>query len=114
MPLIALAATKAQVRPTNHQASPQHCLEKPKVGRYHLVHLIRSDLKLNIVGERFPVPPKLKVEYVVATIDIKDQKLKLFPDKTHVDELVYKIRQLAMNPRYAGIKSVHELTALYT
>jgi hypothetical protein len=43
-------------------------------------------LKLNIFGELFPVLPELKLEYVVATIDVKDQKLKIFLDKTQVEE----------------------------
>ena len=62
------------------------------VGRYHLVRLIRSDLKLNVFGEFFSVAPELKLEYVVATIDVKDQKLKLFLDKTQVEEFDYKLR----------------------
>jgi len=62
------------------------------VSTYHLVRLIRSDLKLNIFGEIFPVPPELKLEYVVATINVKEQKLKLFLDKTQVEEFKYKLR----------------------
>jgi hypothetical protein len=42
-------------------------LKKPETGRYHVVRLIRSDLKLNVFGELFPVAPELKLEYVVAT-----------------------------------------------
>jgi len=57
-----------------------------------LVRLIRSDLKLNILGELFPVPPELKLEYVVATIDVKEQKLKLYLAKNQVDEFDYKFR----------------------
>jgi len=46
---------------------PRHRLKKPTTGRYHLVRLIRSDMKINIFGELFPVPPELKLEYVVVT-----------------------------------------------
>jgi hypothetical protein len=67
-------------------------LEKPETGRYHLVRLIRSDLKLNILGELFAVPPELKLEYVVATIDVKEQRLKLYLGKTQVEEYDYKLR----------------------
>jgi len=67
-------------------------LEKPETGRYHLVRLIRSGLKLNILGELFPVPPEVKLEDVVAAIDVKEQKLKLFLDKTQVDEFDYRLR----------------------
>ena len=51
------------------------------------MRLIRSDLNLNIFGELSSVPPELKLEYVVATIDVKEQRLKLFLGKTQVDEL---------------------------
>jgi hypothetical protein len=60
--------------------------------KYHLVRLIRSDLELDIFGERFPVPPEMMLQYVVATIDVKEQKLKLFLDKTQVEEFDYKLR----------------------
>ena len=91
-PLKALSATKTTLRFPNQGEIPRHRLKKPDTGRYHLVRLIRSDLKLNIFGERFPVPPELKLEYVVATIDVKEQKLKLFLDKNQVDEIDYKLR----------------------
>jgi putative transposase len=44
------------------------------------------------LGELFSVPPEVKLEYVVATIDVKEQKLRLFLDKTQVDEFDYKMR----------------------
>jgi transposase InsO family protein len=91
-PLKALAATQAKLRFPTQEKSPRNRLQKPETGRYHLVRLIRSDLKLNIFGELFTVPPEVKLEYVVATIDVKEQKLKLFLDKTQVDELDYKMR----------------------
>jgi hypothetical protein len=91
-PIKALSASKAMLRFPNPEDSPQLQLKKPETGRYHLVRLIRSDLKLNILGELFPVPPEVKLEYVVATIDVKEQKLRLFLDKTQVDELDYKMR----------------------
>ena len=91
-PLKALAKTKTQLRFPEEEVIPHRILKKPENGRYHLVRLIRSDLKLNIFGELFPVAPELIYEYVVATIDVKDQKLKLFLDKTQIDEFVYKLR----------------------
>jgi hypothetical protein len=67
-------------------------MKKPETGKYHLVRLIRNDLKLNIFGELFPVAPELKLEYVVATINVKEQKLKLFLDNIQVDEFKYTLR----------------------
>lgn len=91
-PIKALSASKAPLRFPNPDEKPQQRLEKPETGRYHLVRLIRSDLKLNILGELFPVPPEAKLEYVVATIDVKEQKLKLYLGKTQVEEFDYKLR----------------------
>jgi hypothetical protein len=90
-PLKALAASKMKLRFPDKEEAPRR-MQKPETGRYHLVRLIRSDLKLNVFGELFPVAPELKLEYVVATIDVKDQKLKLFLDKTQVDEFDYQLR----------------------
>lgn len=91
-PLKALAASQAKLRFPKEEQAPKHRLKKPEIGKYHVVRLIRSDLKLNILGELFSVPPELKFEYVVATIDVKDQKLKLFLDKKQVEEFDYKLR----------------------
>ena len=91
-PLKALAASKARLRFPEEEKPPSHPLPKPEVGKYHLVRLIRSDLKLDVFGERFSVPPETMLEYVVATIDVKEQKLKLFMDKTQVEEFDYKMR----------------------
>ena len=57
-----------------------------------MVRLIRSDLKLNIFGECFSAPPETMLEYVVATIDVKEQKLKLFLDNKQVTDFDYKLR----------------------
>jgi hypothetical protein len=91
-PLKALAASNAKLRFPAADEPPKHPLGKPEVGKYHLVRLIRSDLKLDIFGERFAVPPEMMLQYVVATIDVKEQKLKLFLDKTQVEEFDYKLR----------------------
>jgi len=91
-PIKALSASKATLRFPNPDNKPQQRLEKPETGRYHLVRLIRSNLKLNILGELFSVPPELKLEYVVATIDVKEQRLKLYLDKIQIEEFGYKIR----------------------
>ncbi len=91
-PLKALAASNIKLRFPAKEEPPKHPLEKPETGKYHVVRLIRSDLKLNIFGERFPVQPETMLEYVVATIDVKEQKLKLFMDKKQIDEFDYKLR----------------------
>jgi transposase InsO family protein len=90
-PLKALAASAVTLRFPEQDEAPRHRLKRPESGRYHLVRLIRRNLKLNLFGELFPVPPELELEYVVATIDVKEQKLKLFLDKTQVEEFDYQL-----------------------
>ncbi len=74
------------------QPAPETPLKKPEVGAYHLIRFIRNNCKLDIFGERFRVSPDLQYEYVVATIDVKEQKLKLFHEQLQVDEFDYKLR----------------------
>ena len=65
---------------------------KSEEGRYHLVRFIRSDCRLNIFGEMFSAPPETQYEYVVAIIDVKEQKLKLFLDTIQIEEFKYQMR----------------------
>jgi len=59
-PLKRLAGKKVKLRFPKKEQVPRHRLKKPEEGRYHLVRLIRSDLKLNVFGELFPVAPELQ------------------------------------------------------
>jgi transposase InsO family protein len=91
-PLRALQACEAKLRFPEIEQAPRHRLKKPTTGRYHLVRFIRGDRKLNVFGELFHVPLELQYEYVVATIDVKEQKLNLFLDKTQVEQFNYQLR----------------------
>jgi len=91
-PLKALAASGATLVFPKEETPPVHPLPKPETGRYHLVRLIRSKLRIDIFGETFPIAPELQYEYVVATIDVKEQKLKLVHNNVQVDEFNYKLR----------------------
>jgi len=91
-PLMALSNTKAKLRFPTEEKPPAHPLPKPETGRYHLVRLIRSNRTLNVFGESFPVDPQLQYEYVVATVDVKEQKLKLSLRNSQIDEFDYKLR----------------------
>ncbi|MFH1005931.1 MAG: integrase core domain-containing protein, partial [Candidatus Latescibacterota bacterium] len=91
-PLQALAGTgRKLIFPSKNQA-PHHPLNKPESGRYHIVRYIRSALRLNIFGEVFAVPPEMQYEYVVATVDVKEQKLKVFLDHKQAEEYDYHLR----------------------
>lgn len=91
-PIKALADSKVTLRFPKEPKAPVHPLKKPETGRYHIIRFIRSNLKLDIFGETFPVPQELMYEYVIATVNVKEQKLKLFLDKIQVEEIKYKLR----------------------
>jgi putative transposase len=91
-PLKALLASGKELKFPDKEKAPAYPMKKPVTGRYHVVRFIRGDMKLNIFGELFNVSPDLQYEYVVATIDVKEQKLKLCLDKTQVDEFYYQLR----------------------
>ncbi len=91
-PLKALAATEKKLIFPSKSDVPKHPLDKPEDGCYHLVRFIRSDCRLSIWGEMFSAPPQTQYEYVVATVDVKEQKLKLFLDTIQVEEYKYQLR----------------------
>jgi transposase InsO family protein len=91
-PLKALSRMRRKLIFPDAKQAPRHPLKKPQDGFYHLVRFIRSDRRLNIFGEMFTAPSETQYEYVVATIDVKEQKLKLFLDKIQVEEYEYRLR----------------------
>ena len=91
-PLQALAGTGRKLRFPDKDQAPRHPLKKPEAGRYHLVRYIRSELQLNIFGELFPMPPDLQYEYVVATVDVKEQTLPVFLAQQQVAAYEYPLR----------------------
>ena len=91
-PLKALADRETKLIFPSKSNAPKHPLDKPEEGFYHLVRFIRSERRLNIFGEMFSAPPETQYEYVVATVDVKEQKLKLFRDTVQVEEYKYQLR----------------------
>lgn len=91
-PLKALAGMEKKLVFPSKANVPKHPQDKPEEGRYHLVRFIRSDCRLNIFSEMFAVPPETQYEYVVATVDVKEQKLKLFLDTIQIEEYEYQMR----------------------
>ena len=91
-PMKTLAESAIDLRFPKNDVAPEHPQKKPKDGKYHLVRLIRSDCRIDVFGEFFKVPPELIYEYVIATIDVKEQKIKLFQENSQVEEYDYKLR----------------------
>ncbi len=90
-PLEQLALSTAVLRFPLEEQAPRYPLPKPEHGKYHVVRFIRSDGQLNIFSEKFRVPPEAIYEYVTATIDVTEQKLKLYLDQVQVDEIEYRL-----------------------
>ena len=67
-------------------------LPKPETGCYHLVRFIRSDRRLDIFGERFLLPPEAEYAYVVATVNVAQQRLRVMLGADPITELPYPLR----------------------
>ena len=46
-------------------------------GSFHLIRFIRSDRRLDVFGEKFPVPRSAQYEYVIATVCTTTQSLSI-------------------------------------
>lgn len=62
----------------------------PKRGRIDVVRLIRSDQLLNLFGETIPMPGQTVHQYVVATIQVRAQRLVV----THAGEIIHEAPHL--------------------
>ncbi len=91
-PLLALQREKRPLRFPARARPPRVPLPQPEAGRYHLVRFIRSDLRLDVFGERFRLPPEAEYEYVVATVDVARQRLRVRLGDDPVAEFPYALR----------------------
>ncbi len=91
-PLAALQRAGQALRFPPAEVAPRAPLPKPEVGRYHLVRFIRSDRRLDIFGEHFFLPPEAAYAYVVATVDVAQQRLRVMLGADPVAEFPYGLR----------------------
>ena len=91
-PQRAFDQSRHDIRFPESAQAPRWPLPKPTSGRYHLVRFIRSNLVLDIFGERFNMPPEAAYEYAVATIDVERQRLSVGIDSTTIAEYEYGAR----------------------
>jgi hypothetical protein len=91
-PQAAFEQSGEVIRFPDRTDAPRCPLPKPHSGSYHLVRFIRSDRVLDVFGERFQLPPETAYEYVVATIDVASQVMRVQIDNTVVDERRYRLR----------------------
>lgn len=91
-PLRAWQGEEQPLRFPAQEHPPPLPLPKPEAGRYHLVRFIRSDLRLDVFGESFKLPPEVEYEYVVATVDVEPQRLRVTLGADLIVEFPYRLR----------------------
>ena len=92
-PQAALEQSGQTLRFPDQPQAPRHPLPKPVKGRYHRVRFIRSDRWLDVFGERFLLPAEALYEYVIASVDVGLQKLRVHIEETTLTEFDYCMRQ---------------------
>ncbi len=55
-------------------------------GEIHIIRFIRSDLKFHLFGMSFPVPEKVKYEYVLGVVITHEHRLMIFRDQEYITE----------------------------
>jgi transposase InsO family protein len=91
-PLETLAASQATLRFPPCEQPPSLPLPKPERGVYHVMRFVRSNAVFDLFGEKLPMPPEAVYEYVRATVDVAQQKLRIQLDHTVIDEREYLLR----------------------
>ena len=86
------AQSGARLRFPPTTRAPRHPLPKPVRGRYHLIRFIRSDRRLDVLGEAFRLPAVAVYTYVRATIDVARQRLDVYLDDQVIAEHRYPLR----------------------
>jgi putative transposase len=90
-PLAALQGSGTVLRFPAQAEAPRHPLPRPETGRYHLVRFVRGDGILDVFGEHFTAPPEAHYEYVRLTVDVNDQRLRMYLGERQLDEHHYPL-----------------------
>ena len=87
-----VAANSTTLSYPDRREAPELPLPKPRKGRYHFIRFIRSNLRLDIFGESFAMPPDAEYEYVRATVDVARQKLRIYLGAELLHVFHYRLR----------------------
>jgi transposase InsO family protein len=86
-PLSVLAENSVKLKFPEGKAESKITI--PRKGKYHVIRFIRSDLTLDVFGEKFTMPGEVKYEYVKATINVGKQTMQVYSDRMQVAEFAY-------------------------
>lgn len=88
-------------------------LRIPDEGYIHFIRYIRSDLKLNIWGERFKMPKKTMYEYVRATVFTQFHLLNVFLGNEVVAQFEYRLPTINQeDPRESALEFAKSIKVL--
>jgi putative transposase len=87
----ALAASAIPLRFPDRPTPPPMPFPKPTNGRVTFIRFIRSDLQLEMFGQRYAMPPEATHEYVSATIDVAVQQLTVTLRDDTIETYPYKL-----------------------
>ena len=66
-------------------------------GYIHFIRFIRSNLILDVLGEKFPLPRDVEYEYIWTTIDTQKQKLLISHDSKIITGFNYPLPETSMD-----------------
>jgi transposase len=87
----ALAESAVKLRFPDRPTPPPMPFDKPTEGRVSFIRLIRSDLELEIFGQRWKMPPEASHEYVRATIDVAAGRMSVVLHGETIHSQNYKL-----------------------
>ncbi len=87
-----VAATQAPWRIPPLGDPPREPLPEPQRARYHILRSVRSDCRVDIFAERFPVPSDVTHAYVWGNIDAREQTASLLLAPGLLAERQYRMR----------------------
>ena len=72
--------------PSSGENRPAH------LGNFKSALTIRSNLRFDVFGETFPLPPEAEYEYVIATVDVGCQRLRIHLGEDLIADFPYQLR----------------------
>ncbi len=90
-PMQYVASEDIYIRKLDHDVTLKKIDLSLEDGYIHLIRFIRSDCQLDVFGEKFKMPEKVKYEYVIATICTEIHTLQVRIDNELIETYEYPI-----------------------
>ncbi|GAH82722.1 unnamed protein product, partial [marine sediment metagenome] len=90
-PLQYFASEDIYIRKLDHDVMLKKIDLSLEDGYIHLIRFIRSDCRLDVFGEKFKMPERVKYEYVIVTICTEIHTLQVRIDNELIETYEYPI-----------------------